>query len=306
MLSFISRVHNLSIMDPGSTSHPDPADTFSQPTSEHLSWEQRLQLIGLGFGFYTAVFLLCHLLSAGLSRTYKSLLAKEKVFWNLAATRAAFGIQSTVAGLRALTEDSALFRDRVKGQEDWSWFHILTATGFFVFENVAFHASSLVFWSFDLPLATHHFFALSGYAGAVVWDSLGHFLPMVTLLLEMSTPFTCISWMLLKAGWARTLFWKANQWVMIHMFHCRMVLTYYMWYCSCTHWEEITAHVVLPQRVLFFIGLALLTVVINPIWTHKKTMQLLNPVDWNFGNKPVPVNGPKESGSEGSGKPHAS
>ncbi|KAE8289747.1 Protein CLN8 [Larimichthys crocea] len=140
--------------------------------------------------------------------TYNALVAKEKVFWNLAATRAAFGIQSSVAGLRALTEDSALTRDRVRGQEDWSWFNVLTATGFFVFENVALHTSSVVFRSFDLPLATHHFFALSGYAGAVVWDTHGHFLPMVTLLLEMSTPFTCISWMLLKAGWARTLFWS--------------------------------------------------------------------------------------------------
>lgn len=173
---------------------------LSQPSAEYFLWDYRLQLIGLGFCFYTAVFLFCHLLSVSLCQTYKSLLAKEKVFWNLAATRAVFGIQSTVAGLRALTEDSSITRDKVRGQEDWSWFNVLTATGFFAFENVALHASSVVFWSFDLPLATHHFFALSGYVGAVVWDSLGHFLPMVTLLLEMSTPFTCISWMLLKVS----------------------------------------------------------------------------------------------------------
>ncbi|CAN9502282.1 unnamed protein product [Ophioblennius macclurei] len=276
-----------------------------QPGSDFSSWEYRLQLIGLGFGFYTAVFLLSHLLSAALCQTYRSLLAKEKVFWNLAATRAAFGLQSSVAGLRALTEDSSLFRDRVRGQEDWSWFHILTATGFFLFENVALHASNVAFRSFDLPLATHHFFALSGYLGAVVWDSLGHYLPMVTLLLEMSTPFTCISWMLLKAGWARSLFWRANQWVMIHMFHCRMVLTYYMWWVALTHWGELNMHVALPQRLLFFSGLALLTFVINPIWTHKKTMQLLNPVDWNFGNKQVPLNGVPKGQSEVSVKPHS-
>uniref|UniRef100_A0A3B4UDJ4 CLN8 transmembrane ER and ERGIC protein n=1 Tax=Seriola dumerili TaxID=41447 RepID=A0A3B4UDJ4_SERDU len=263
-------------------------------------------LIGLGFGFYVAIFLLSHLLSLALSRTYNSLPAKEKVFWNVAASRAAFGIQSTVAGLRALTEDSELTRDRVRGQEDWSWFNVLTATGFFVFENVALHTSSVVFWSFDLPLVTHHFFALSGYAGAVVWDSLGHFLPMVTLLLEMSTPFTCISWMLLKAGWARTLIWRANQWVMIHMFHCRMVLTYYMWWVTLTNWGEISTHVALPQRLLFFSGLGLLTVIINPIWTHRKTMQLLNPVDWNFGNKPAPLNGGAKDRSKIPVKPHAS
>lgn len=182
-----------SFMGPG-----QQTNTLMKPSVEYFSWEYRLHLIGLGFGFYAAIFLLSHLLSSALSHTYKCLLSKEKVFWNLAATRAVFGIQSSVAGLRALTEDSTITRDRVRGQEDWSWFNILTATGFFVFENVAFHSSNIIFRSFDLPLATHHFFALAGYAGAVVWDSQGHFLPMVTLLLEMSTPFTCISWMLLK------------------------------------------------------------------------------------------------------------
>ncbi|KAM4625906.1 protein CLN8 [Polymixia lowei] len=273
---------------------------------DYFSWGLRLQVISLGFAFYVGIFLLSHLLSAALSQTYRSLLAKEKVFWNLAATRAVFGIQSTVAGLRALTEDSSVSRDRVRGQEDWSWFNLLTATGFFIFENVALHASSVVFRSFDLPLATHHFFALSGFAGAVVWDSLGHFLPMATLLLEMSTPFTCISWMLLKAGWARSLFWRANQWVMIHMFHCRMVLTYYLWWVTWSHWEEINIHMALPLRLIFFTGLALISVLLNPIWTHKKTMQLLNPVDWNFGNKSAPLSGSTGHQSEGSVKPHTS
>lgn len=287
-------------MDPDQQSSPLP-----QPSAEYFSWEYRLQLMALGFAFYAGIFLLSHLFSVALSCTYNSLVAKEKVFWNLAATRAVFGIQSTVAGLRALTEDSVLTRYRIRGQEGWSWFNVLTATGFFVFENVALHASNVVFRSFDLPLATHHFFALSGYAGAVVWDSMGHFLPMVTLLLEMSTPFTCISWMLLKAGWARTLFWKANQWVMIHTFHCRMVLTYYIWWVTLNNWEELSAHVALPPRLVFFTGLTLLTLILNPIWTHKKTMQLFNPVDWNFGNKPAPLNGATEGRSKVSVKPHA-
>lgn len=184
-------------------------NSLTKPSAEYFLWEYRLHLIGLGFGFYATIFLVSHLLSAALSRTYQSLLNKEKVFWNLAATRAVFGVQSSVAGLRALTEDSSITRDRVRGQENWSWFNVLTATGFFVFENVAFHSSNVIFRSFDLPLATHHFFALAGYAGAVVWDSQGHFLPMVTLLLEMSTPFTCLSWMLLKVP--ADLIWHLNQ-----------------------------------------------------------------------------------------------
>lgn len=121
-----------------------------------------------------------------------------QVFWDLTATRALFGIQSIVAGVRALLEDSAVNSDKVLGQENWSWFNLLTATGFFLFENVALHSSNVAFRSFDVPLAVHHFFALAGFAGAVVWSWLGHFLPMVTLLMEISTPFTCVSWMLLK------------------------------------------------------------------------------------------------------------
>jgi len=48
-------------------------------------------------------------------------------------------------------EDSAVFSDKILGQEDWSWFNVLSATGFFLFENVALHGSNVVFRSFDLP-----------------------------------------------------------------------------------------------------------------------------------------------------------
>ncbi|XP_061699785.1 protein CLN8 [Syngnathoides biaculeatus] len=291
-------------MDPGQ--QLALSDATSQDKAEYFPWEVRFQLIGLGFAFYASVFLLTHIISSSLFHTYNALQAKEKVFWNLAATRAVFGIQSSTAGLRALTQDSGLSRDIVRGQEEWSWFNILTATGFFVFENAAFHTYNLVFRSLDLTLALHHFFALAGYGGAVMSDSMGHFVPMAVLLLEMSTPFTCISWMLLKAGWASSLFWKANQWVMIHMFHCRMVLTYYLWWLSFKHWGEINNHFPLALRLIFFIGLVLLTIVMNPFWTYKKTMQLFNPVDWNFGNKPVSGNNPKRDNADVAVKPHAS
>ncbi|XP_033860077.3 protein CLN8 [Acipenser ruthenus] len=259
---------------------------------DYSSWNVRYKVIAAGFIFYCAVFLLCHVVSVCFSQTYYSLSAKEKVFWDLAATRAAFGIHSAIAGLWALLVDPVISADKVTTQQNWSWFTLLIATGFFLFENVALHGSNLVFRTFDVPLVIHHFFAFAGFSGAVIWDTIGHYLPMVTLLLEMSTPFTCVSWMLLKAGLAKTVFWKANQWLMIHMFHCRMVLTYHMWWVSWCHWDVISGNIVLPVRVLFFTGLALLTFILNPVWTHKKTMQLLNPVDWNFGNKPAPENGP--------------
>lgn len=125
-----------------------------------------------------------------------------QVFWCLAATRAVFGVQGSWAGLRALLEDGPVFSDKVHGQTGWSWFTVLTACGFFMFENTALHGSNLVFRSFDVPLAVHHAFALAGFGLAVLYRHTGHFLAIITLLLEMSTPFTCISWMMLKVGGA--------------------------------------------------------------------------------------------------------
>lgn len=85
-----------------------------------------------------------------------------------------------------------------------------------------------------------------------------------------------------QAGWSESLFWKLNQWLMVHTFHCRMVLTYHMWWVCFWHWDGLASSLYPPHLALFLVGLALLTLVINPYWTHKKTQQLLSPVDWNF------------------------
>ncbi|XP_072490459.1 protein CLN8 [Notamacropus eugenii] len=259
---------------------------------DYASWKIRLTLVVAGFFFYLGVFVVCHQLSSCLNATYRSLVAKEKVFWNLAATRAVFGVQSSIAGLWALLVDPVLSADKAHSQQNWCWFNIATATGFFFFENVAVHVSNLVFWTFDMFLVVHHLFAFLGFLGLVINPKVGHYLAMTTLLLEMSTPFTCISWMLLKAGWADSLFWKVNQWLMIHMFHGRMFLTYHMWWVCFQHWDGLFNVMALPHLSLFLVGLALLTLIINPYWTHKKTQQLLNPVDWNFAHS-----GPKNSQS---------
>ncbi|XP_077146181.1 protein CLN8 [Ranitomeya variabilis] len=263
-----------------------PRDLISALSSldfdlDYSSWNVRLNLIAGGFLSYAGIFAFGHLASIVLFATYRSLPTKEKVFWNLAATRAVFGVQCIVAGLNALLIDPVLPADQITGQQGWAAFTMLIAIGFFTFENLVLHTSNFVFWTFDIFLAVHHFFAFLGYFGAVIC-STGHYMPMVTLLLEMSTPFTCISWMLLKAGWSQTLFWKVNQWVMIHMFHCRMVLTYHMWWVTLSNWDRLLSSVNVLYVAFFCVGLSLVTLILNPYWTYKKTQQLLTPVDWNF------------------------
>ncbi|XP_060147713.1 protein CLN8 isoform X1 [Globicephala melas] len=279
-----------SLYDVGSMSLPSSGPVGSIFDLDCTSGQVRWALVAAGCTFYLGVFVACHQLSSSLNATYRSLGAREQVFWNLAATRAVFGIQGTTAGLRALLLDPVLQADKVLGQQNWCWFHITTATGFFLFENLALHVSNVLFHTFDGFLAVHHLFAFLGFLGCVVNLQAGHYLPMITLLLEMSTPFTCISWMLLKAGCADSLLWRLNQWLMVHLFHCRMVLTYHMWWVCLGHWDGLARSLFPPHWALFVVGLGLLTVLINPYWTRKKTQQLLNPVDWNFA--PGRPNGP--------------
>nr|XP_033704722.1 protein CLN8 isoform X3 [Tursiops truncatus] len=187
-----------SLYDVGSMSLPSSGPAGSIFDLDCTSGQVRWALVAAGCTFYLGVFVACHQLSSSLNATYRSLGAREQVFWNLAATRAVFGIQGTTAGLRALLLDPVLQADKVLGQQNWCWFHITTATGFFLFENLALHVSNVLFHTFDGFLAVHHLFAFLGFLGCVVNLQAGHYLPMITLLLEMSTPFTCISWMLLK------------------------------------------------------------------------------------------------------------
>ncbi|ELR61153.1 Protein CLN8 [Bos mutus] len=203
---------------------------------DYTSGRVRGVLVAAGCAFYLGVFVVCHRLSSSLNATYRSLAAREQVFWNLAATRAVFGIQGTAAGLWALLLDPVLQADKALGQQDWCWFHITTATGFFFFENLALHVSNALFHTFDGFLAVHHLFAFLGFLGSAVNLQAGHYLPMVTLLLEMSTPFTCISWMLLKVGPPHLLglcslgscvassWWRCGSGVAAHGFSCRRPL----------------------------------------------------------------------------------
>ncbi|KAG8449904.1 hypothetical protein GDO86_016542 [Hymenochirus boettgeri] len=259
-----------------------PPEAMDSLDMDNLSWKTRLILIALGFLTSLSIFVLCHIVSLLTFATYCFLSAKERVFWDLAATRAVFGFFCIYAGLRALLVDPVLTADVIDGQQSWSTFTLLMAVGFFLFENLALHLYNLLFWTCEIFLVVHHLFAFFGFFASVIHGTTGHYIPMIVLLLEMSTPFTCISWMLLKAGHSNTLFWKVNQWIMIHMFHCRMVLTYHLWWVSLYNWDRLKNSLPLIFVTFFFIGLSLLTFVLNPYWTNKKTRQLLNPIDWNF------------------------
>ncbi|XP_077146185.1 protein CLN8-like [Ranitomeya variabilis] len=271
-----------------------PRDLISALSSldfdlDYSPWNVRLMLIAGGFGFYAGIFALIHLASLVLFATFRSLPTKDKVFWSSIATRASFGLLCYVAGLNALFIDPVLTADKITGQQGWAAFIILIAAGFFLYENVALFVYNFWFWTFDRSVAAHHITAFIGCFGAAICSTAGHYLPVAALLLEMATPFTCTSWILIKAGWSQTFIWKVDQWIVVHLFHCRMFLTYHLWWVSLNNYDRLVKSTTGLYVAFFLFALILLTFILNPYWTYMKTKQLLTPVHSSKENVEISI-----------------
>ncbi|XP_074845019.1 protein CLN8-like [Carettochelys insculpta] len=253
----------------------------------YVLWEVRLKLLAVGFFGYLGVFFLAHCLSSWICASYHTLSAKQKVFWNMDITRGLFAVQSCGAGLWALLVDPVFQADQVFSQQKWSWFHCLIAAGYFLLENVVTYLSKILFGVFNVSEAIHHLFAFGGLLGLMTNIKSGHYLPLMGLLLEMNNPSYTISCILSRMGYDNTLLWKVNQWVCIHMLHCRMVLIYHMWWVYISNWNNVVENLGLVYFIVFFMGLSTLTLILNPYWIYKSTHRLFSPVDGKLPNTSV-------------------
>ncbi|KAH3880135.1 protein CLN8-like [Dreissena polymorpha] len=267
---------------------------YIHPSLATADWEQlnvKLNYIGLSFAFFCAVYGASSAVSSPLV-TYKNLRTKEKIFWNLAIVRAVYGIYCTVFGLWAIFVDTELEHDVVFATTPTSHFAMCTTVGFFIFECSMILWSDIYYKQFNLLLNLHHWLSLIAYS-TLIYVKSTHFFGTRGLILEMSTPFSCLCWTLLKADMAHTLLWKANQFILVHTFHLRSVVEFSMWYWTYNHWDRIWSAMPMPMFALFYTQLTLVAFVMTPYWTYKKTVQMINPVDWNFedSNKHKAKNG---------------
>ncbi|XP_059169446.1 protein CLN8-like [Physella acuta] len=220
--------------------------------------------------------LFCNMFSA-----FRSLVSKQKVFMSLAIVRAVYGVFCIVIGCYFIFKTTSLDRDIVFGKNATSTVAMCVTVGFFLFELSAVVLSDLVYKTFSKMLIMHHSLALIAFTLAVVYES-NYAIGCKGLILEMSTPFSCICYLLLKAGMESSKLWTINQCVLIHTFHLRSVVECHLWYVGYQNWTEIYARMPLPIFVMMYTNLTLATFIMTPYWGYRKTQQLFNPVDWNF------------------------
>lgn len=230
--------------------------------------------------FFICIFLSSHLISK-VTQTYKTLRVKEQIFWNLAVVRAVFGIFCTLVGIWAFFLDTELEKDVIYGTTPTSFYAMTTTVGFFCFECLAVSLSDIYYRRFSMLLNIHHWISLIGYTTVLIIGS-SHFFGTRGLLLEMSTPFSAVCWIVLKAGKASSIFWKINQFLLVHSFHLRSVVECSLWYSTYKHWETVKSTMPIALFIPLYTQLVLVTFIMTPYWTYKKTSQMINPVDWNF------------------------
>ncbi len=89
-----------------------------------------------------------------------------------------------------------------------------------------------------------------------------------------------ICWCLIKAKMERSILWKANQFILIHVFHLRSLFECIMIYEVFLNWTKI-----IQMPVLLFIvqvgGLLAVALFLTPYLTYKKNVQHFKPVDLN-------------------------
>ncbi len=240
----------------------------------------KLTVIALTFLATSIVFVLAYFASFKFTVFKSYLRTKEKIFWCLAFVRAVFGFVAAFFGFWYLAIDNTLHDDVVHGNSESSFIAVYICVGFFLFECTALFSSNYIYGNFDAFLAAHHTLSLTGYC-IVAYYGKAHFFAVVGMLLEMTTPFTCLCWMLLKAKMSHRRIWKVNQMLLVHLFHCRTTIEGYFFFKSYYHWEHIGANMPTAIIIMLYTQLSAQFFLLTPYWTYKKMMQLFNPVDWN-------------------------
>ena len=149
--------------------------------------------------------------------------------------------------------------------------------GFFIYECKTQTWFDLRFKTFNRALNFHHLISFIATFYVVVFQ-IHHFYGTTLPLLEMSTPFSCICYIFLKMDKTDSFIWKANQLVLVHVFHLRSVFEVINFYELFRYWDMFK---ILPLGLLIVhtIGVVSTLFFLTPLWTYRKTKQLFDKKD---------------------------
>lgn len=254
------------------------------PVLEHINYSEtssKLTLTLISLVFSISLYIMSEVLS-NISSTYTNLTTKEQMFWNSAIVRSFYGVFFTIFCTWGMLFDDELETNVIINTSPETFVLCLVTFGFFIFECLVLTISDIRYKKFSTLLQIHHWMSLFVCMLAVTHERL-YFFSYRFLILEMSAPFSSVCWILLKAGKGHTVFWKINQFLLVHVFHLRSFFEFSLCYYTLIKYRDVLIlELSTLTLVLGYTHLILLTFVLTPYWTYKKTIQLLEPKDFKF------------------------
>lgn len=205
------------------------------------------------------------------------------MFWSLAFVRGTYGLLGALFSAYSIYFESDQFTHITRSFTKLSSILVPFHLGFFIFEWSAQILFDIRFKTLSTALHAHHSIAFIGFYFSSI-TSTGHWTALRSFTLELSTPFSCICYCLIKANQQESFLWKANQFVLVHTFHIRSIIECTMIYETYTKWSEFLE---LPPVLLIvnLVGLIVVGLFLTPYWTYKKTQQMFLKQDWNDSPK---------------------
>ena len=213
------------------------------PGLQHVSVTSlwfKLTTISASFIFFLILFVLSYINSHFFVKPFTEILhSKEKVYWCKSLVEFFFGFFAIISGVWFLFVEDELLNDLVSGSTFTSHVVLHIGVGYFIFDTMVLLASNIYYRFFNLALFVHHTTCLFGLNIPLVYSGKGVSLAIMSLFLEMPLPFLCMSWILQKCGMSNLWIWKANQFIVVHLFHCRTNFECYIYYKVFSQWENV-------------------------------------------------------------------
>lgn len=206
------------------------------------------------------------------------------MFWSLAIVRGTYGAFGAALSIYARCFENHLFIDPIKSKTELSYLLILSHFGFFIFEWSAQIYFDFRFSACNYQLHIHHMIAFIGFGGGCLTDSM-HYFGLISFALELSTPFSCVCFCLIKCKMSEGFAWKANQAILIHSFHIRNMIETIMIHDTIKYWDQVK-ELPLILSINWVAGLTVVFLVLTPYWTWKKTEQFFTKSDIYPTEKP--------------------
>lgn len=219
---------------------------------------------------WAAVLFISHTFSSRLA-AFRGLSRRGRFLWHMTVLRGIYGLFASAVGVRAAFFDDHLAGDVVLATNAVSRAAILLSGAFFLLEASLITVADIVTGEASWLMRAHLWLAMANFLMVAIYQSI-HFFSCVSLLLEISSPFSSLSWLLHRLGWGNSLGWRLNQFFLLHTFHLRSVIECYLFFVTYRNWDRVWTKMPLPIFVTLYGQLLVVTFVMTPYWTYRQTL----------------------------------